>query len=67
MTDRNSLLRESNRKEVEVLEGPARERLASIVGEEMAMKRLMSARGRQSALDSGDLIPSHIRGFKQPA
>jgi phosphoethanolamine N-methyltransferase len=67
VTDRNCLLRESNRKEVEVLEGPARERLTSIVGEEMAMKRLMSARGRQSALDSGDLIPTHIRAFKQPA
>jgi hypothetical protein len=60
--DRSHLLRESNRKEVETLAGPARKRLAALVGEEMAMQRLNSARGRQAALDSGYLIPSHLKG-----
>lgn len=60
--DRRHLLQMSNRKEIEILEGPARERLASIVGQDMALARLASARGRQSALDSGDLIPSHLTG-----
>jgi ubiquinone/menaquinone biosynthesis C-methylase UbiE len=62
--DRRSALQESNRKEVETLEGPPRQRLAAIVGEEMAMRRLASARGRQAALDSGDLIPCHLQGWK---
>jgi phosphoethanolamine N-methyltransferase len=62
VVDRRHLLQESNREEVEILQGPARERLAAIVGEEMAQNRLASARGRQSALDSGDLIPSHLSG-----
>ena len=55
-------LQQSNRKEIEILEGPARQRLAAIVGETMANNRLASAKGRQAALDSGDLIPSHLRG-----
>ena len=55
-------LQQSNRKEIEVLEGPSRRRLAAIVGETMANNRLASAKGRQGALDSGDLIPSHLRG-----
>ena len=32
--------------------------------EEMAAQRLHSARGRQGALESGDLIPSHLKGRK---
>jgi ubiquinone/menaquinone biosynthesis C-methylase UbiE len=64
--DRRHLLQESNREEVEILQGPARERLAIVVGEEMALNRLASARGRQNALDSGDLIPSHMCG-RSPA
>jgi phosphoethanolamine N-methyltransferase len=60
VSDRRRLLQESNREEVTLLEGPARERLAAIVGEAMALSRLASARGRQRALDSGDLIPSHL-------
>lgn len=64
--DRRWLLQESNREEVEILQGPARERLAAIVGEEMAQARLVGARGRQSALNSGDLIPSHLHG-RRPA
>jgi ubiquinone/menaquinone biosynthesis C-methylase UbiE len=64
VTDQRHLLQLSNREEVEVLQGPARERLAAIVGEAMASSRLASARGRQSALDSGNLIPSHFRGRK---
>ena len=60
--DRRHLLQISNRKEIKILEGPARERLASIVGQDMALARLSSARGRQGALDSGDLIPSHFIG-----
>ena len=62
ITDRRLQLQQSNRKEIEMLEGPARQRLAAIVGENMANSRLASARGRQGALDSGDLIPSHLRG-----
>ena len=64
--DRRHLLQESNRKEVEILQGPARQRLAEVVGDEMALSRLASARGRQGALDSGDLIPSHLSG-RRPA
>jgi phosphoethanolamine N-methyltransferase len=66
VSDRRRLLQESNREEVKLFEGPARERLAAIVGEEMALSRLVSARGRQRALDSGDLIPSHLSG-RSPA
>jgi SAM-dependent methyltransferase len=61
VTDLRLRLQQSNRKEIEVLEGPARQRLAAIVGETMANNRLASE-GRQGALDSGDLIPSHLRG-----
>lgn len=67
VADRRHLLQTSNREEIKTLEGPARQRLAEIVGEEMASNRLRSARGRQSALDSGDLIPSHFSGRKQEA
>jgi ubiquinone/menaquinone biosynthesis C-methylase UbiE len=62
ITDHRVSLQQSNRTEIEILEGPARQRLAEIVGEKMANNRLASARGRQRALDSGDLIPSHLRG-----
>jgi phosphoethanolamine N-methyltransferase len=62
--DRRALLQASNRKEVEILSGPARKQLARLVGEEMADARLASARGRQAALDSGDLIPCHLKGHK---
>jgi ubiquinone/menaquinone biosynthesis C-methylase UbiE len=62
--DRRALLQAANRKEVEILSGPARKQLAWLVGEEMADARLASARGRQAALDSGDLIPCHLKGRK---
>jgi phosphoethanolamine N-methyltransferase len=62
--DRRALLQAANREEVEILSGPARSQLADIVGKEMAEARLASALGRQAALDSGDLIPCHIRGRK---
>ena len=62
ITDLRLRLQRSNRKEIEVLEGPARQRLAAIVGETMANNRLASARGRQGALDSGDLIPKSTCG-----
>jgi phosphoethanolamine N-methyltransferase len=65
--DRRELLQASNRKEVAILTGPAREQLAALVGEEMANARLASALGRQAALDSGDLIPCHLRGYKPSA
>lgn len=65
--DRRHLLQTSNRAEIETLAGPARERLAALVGEEMALARLAAARGRQGALDSGDLIPSHMGGRKPAA
>ena len=62
VTDLRLRLQQSNRKEIELLEGPARRQLAAVVGEAMANNRLASAKGRQAALDSGDLIPSHLRG-----
>ena len=55
-------LQSSKREEVTALEGPAMEALVALVGEQMAERRLKSARGRQSALDSGDLIPCHLFG-----
>lgn len=64
VSDRRHLLQASNREEVAMYEGPARLELAKIVGETMANARLASARGRQASLDSGDLIPSHMRGRK---
>ncbi len=48
-------LQASNREEIKVLEGPAMQKLATVVGEKMAASRLVSARARQGALDSGDL------------
>jgi phosphoethanolamine N-methyltransferase len=62
--DRRKLMQASNRKEVEILAGPARQQLAARVGEKMANARLASALGRQAALDSGILIPCHLRGYK---
>lgn len=62
VSDRRRLLQASNRKEIAFLSGPDRDRLAAIVGEDMALARLESARGRQAALDAGDLIPSHLFG-----
>ena len=62
VSDQRSALQLSNREEVKALEGPTLETLSSLVGAEMAKSRLASARGRQSALDSGDLIPSHLFG-----
>ena len=60
--NRRHLLQQSNREEIRLLEGAAQERLVALVGKEMASSRLASARGRQNALDSGDLIPSHLSG-----
>lgn len=62
--DRRAALQASNRREIEALEGPALQQLAAVVGEEMAKSRLAGARGRQGALDSGNLIPSHLSGRK---
>lgn len=55
-------LQEANREEVALLEGSARQTLAATIGAEMAEGMVASAKGRQAALDSGDLIPSHLRG-----
>ncbi|MCB1378496.1 MAG: methyltransferase domain-containing protein [Alphaproteobacteria bacterium] len=60
LIDCRAALQASNREEIRVLEGPAMAEMAKVVGEEMARSRLASARGRQGALDSGDLIPCHI-------
>lgn len=62
--DRRAQLQAANLKEVEALKGEARSRLAALVGEDMANSRLASAQGRQAALDSGDLIPCHLKGRK---
>jgi ubiquinone/menaquinone biosynthesis C-methylase UbiE len=64
--DRRALLQESNQKEVAALAGSAGRQLAERVGEEMANARLRSARGRQGALDAGQLIPCHLRARKLP-
>lgn len=63
ISDQRTQLQSSNRDEVTALEGPAMHTLAALVGEQMAQSRLKSARGRQSALDSGDLIPCHLFGL----
>jgi phosphoethanolamine N-methyltransferase len=65
--DRRRHLQAANLKEVEALTGEARTRLAALVGEDMANSRLASARGRQAALDSGDLIPCHLKARKPDA
>jgi ubiquinone/menaquinone biosynthesis C-methylase UbiE len=62
--DKRLALQSSNRDEIKALEGDAGRRMAERLGEEMAARRLYSARGRQDALDSGDLIPSHLYGWK---
>lgn len=62
VTDHRRELQEANRIEVALLEGLARQKLAAIVGKEVAESRLASAKGRQAALDSGRLIPCHLRG-----
>ncbi|RWN50274.1 class I SAM-dependent methyltransferase [Mesorhizobium sp.] len=62
VTDRRHELQEVNRNEVALLAGPVRQKLAAIVGTEMAESRLSSAKGRQAALDSGCLIPCYLRG-----
>ena len=62
--DRRSVLQSLNRQERELFESPEMEKLAAIVGPELAADRMVSARGRQGALDSGDFIPSHLGGRK---
>ena len=64
IVDRRQSLRLANAVEVESLESKSFERLARIVGDAMARQRLHSARGRQAALETGDLIPSHLRARK---
>ena len=64
IVERSAVLRVANREEVALLAGPLRARLAALVGAEMADQRLHSARGRQAALDSGDLRPCHLKGRK---
>lgn len=60
LSDERAALQISNREEIAVLEGPAQQKLAAIVGPDMARARAVGARGRQRALDEGWLIPSHI-------
>jgi len=67
LRDCRAALQASNRREMEALDGPLRHKLAAIVGEEMAMSRLVSAKGRQGALDAGDLIPVHFTARKPRA
>ncbi|RUV77929.1 methyltransferase domain-containing protein [Mesorhizobium sp. M1A.F.Ca.IN.020.30.1.1] len=62
---RHELL-EVSRNEVALLKGSVGQKLAAAVGPEMAESRLASARGRQAALESGDLIPCHLRGRHPP-
>jgi phosphoethanolamine N-methyltransferase len=64
IVDRNQELKDGNRREVEALGGPLRDKLARIVGRDMAESRLGAARGRQEVLDLRLLLPSHIRARK---
>jgi phosphoethanolamine N-methyltransferase len=66
ISDQRLQLQSSNRVEVSALEGPAMQTLIELVGDKMAASRLVSARGRQAALDSGDLIPCHLSGTAPP-
>jgi phosphoethanolamine N-methyltransferase len=65
IVDRRRFLEKSNGDLVQWLEGPARHRLIEIIGEKMALERIEGSRGRQRALESGNLIPSHISGRKR--
>jgi phosphoethanolamine N-methyltransferase len=62
--DHRLFLQALNREEIKLLEGPGMNKLASLVGKKLARDRLAAAHGRQGALDSGDLIPSHLSGRK---
>ena len=62
--DCRAALQASNRREMEALEGPLRQKLAEVVGAEMAASRLISAKGRQGALDAGELIAVHFTATK---
>jgi ubiquinone/menaquinone biosynthesis C-methylase UbiE len=62
--DRRAQLQASNRREVDALAGQAGKQLEAVMGADMAQSRLASARGRQAALESGDLIPCHLKARK---
>lgn len=62
LSDERAALQISNREEIAVLEGPAQQKLAAIVGPDMARSRAVGARRRQRALDEGWLIPTHFFG-----
>jgi ubiquinone/menaquinone biosynthesis C-methylase UbiE len=64
VVDKRLALQSSNREEIKALEGDAGRRMAERLGDDMAARRLYSAKGRQRALDSGDLVPSHLYGWK---
>ncbi|MER9971423.1 class I SAM-dependent methyltransferase [Mesorhizobium sp. M0060] len=66
VTELRKELQELTRKEVALLKGPLGLKLAKRLGPERAKSRLAGAKGRQAALDSGDLIPCHLRG-RRPA
>ncbi|WP_348525817.1 class I SAM-dependent methyltransferase [Mesorhizobium sp.] len=61
VTDLRQELQKANRKEVALLKGPVGQKLSAILGAEIAEMRLTNAERRQAALDSGDLIPCHLR------
>lgn len=64
ISDRRVLLREAILQEIALLEAGGLSRLAAIIGEEKASERLESPKARLGALDTGQLLPSHLRGRK---
>jgi TolB-like protein/SAM-dependent methyltransferase len=62
--DRRLALQAANRKLLEMLQGPDFAQLVAIVGQESAQERLAGSKGRQAALDSGDLVPCHLKARK---
>ncbi len=62
VTERSALLRAAILQEIALLEAGGLARLAAIIGEEKAAERLESPKARLGALDTGQLLPSHLRG-----
>jgi ubiquinone/menaquinone biosynthesis C-methylase UbiE len=63
-TDRRSVIQASTRETIRMLEGPKFGALVELVGEASALDRRSAAKERLAALDSGDLIPTHLKALK---
>ncbi len=64
MTDRNAWYRDLARDELAQLTGPLRPRLVELLGEALAARETEVWRAMLVVLESGELRPGHMRGFK---